>query len=418
MPVNSGTSSRVGRHYAKSLNAPVVVTTVNPASSSSWVRASTLTPNYRKLTLRRKPSGIDLPMNPFEYTKVSSVGRQGLRYSKRVRKSDGVLISLNEDWGDFGFNGGLVSEDSAVWATLEADMTRRMLNDLKDQSTNLGVAIGEGKQTANLYLDAAKRIASAGRSLRQGNLAGAASAFAGISVSKRQDTNYLNEWKKKGPLALANGWLQLQYGWKPHLSDIYGSLEFLANKLHRMPRYRVSKGGSKTVTTTSVAPPGGIGFGDLTTVSNQYDVKIIIYYSGSENHDPSSLGLTNPLMIAWELVPWSFVVDWMLPIGNYLNNLDATYGLTFVKGCKTRFFRGRTTIAEFGVSGQTTTDVVSNISTVLQVRETVHCTRAKLTGFPSVPPPKLKSPFSPMHIANASALLFQAFHGPGKKGPY
>lgn len=417
MPVNSGSTIRVGRHYSKALNAPVVVTTIPVASSTSWVRSSTLTPNYRKITMGRKAHGIDLPMNPFEYTKVSSLGRQGLRWSQRTRKSDGTLISLNEDWGDFSFNGGLVAEDSTVWASLESAAIGKMLNDLKDQTTNLGVAIGEGRQTANLYLDAAKRIASAGRSLRQGNLAGAASAFAGISVSRKQDVNYRQEWKKKGPLAFANGWLQLQYGWKPHLSDIWGSLEFLANKLHRMPRYRVSKGGSKTVTTTTIVPPGGLGFGDLTTVSNQYDLKIIIYYSGSENHDPSSLGLTNPLSIAWELVPWSFVVDWMLPVGNYLNNLDATYGLNFVKGCKTRFFRGRTTIAEFGVSGQTATDIVSNISTVLQVRETVHCVRSKLTGFPSVPPPKLKSPYSPMHLANATALLFQAFHGP-VKGPY
>jgi hypothetical protein len=32
-----------------------------------------------------------------------------------------------------------------------------------------------------------------------------------------------------------------------------------------------------------------------------------------------SLGLADPLSVAWELTPWSFVVDWFLPVGDYLN---------------------------------------------------------------------------------------------------
>jgi hypothetical protein len=31
-----------------------------------------------------------------------------------------------------------------------------------------------------------------------------------------------------------------------------------------------------------------------------------------------SLGLVNPLEIAWEVVPYSFVVDWFLPVGSYI----------------------------------------------------------------------------------------------------
>lgn len=41
----------------------------------------------------------------------------------------------------------------------------------------------------------------------------------------------------------------------------------------------------------------------------------------------SQLSLTNPLEVAWELVPFSFVVDWMLPIGDYLSNMSALHGI-------------------------------------------------------------------------------------------
>jgi hypothetical protein len=40
----------------------------------------------------------------------------------------------------------------------------------------------------------------------------------------------------------------------------------------------------------------------------------------------SRMGLVNPLSIAWEVVPFSFVVDWFLPVGNFLENLTSLAG--------------------------------------------------------------------------------------------
>ena len=46
----------------------------------------------------------------------------------------------------------------------------------------------------------------------------------------------------------------------------------------------------------------------------------------------NQLGLLNPVSLAWELVPWSFVVDWVLPIGSVLSALSAPAGLIFIDG--------------------------------------------------------------------------------------
>jgi hypothetical protein len=35
-----------------------------------------------------------------------------------------------------------------------------------------------------------------------------------------------------------------------------------------------------------------------------------------------SLGLLDPLSVAWEILPWSFVVDWFYPVGTFLDNLS------------------------------------------------------------------------------------------------
>jgi hypothetical protein len=44
------------------------------------------------------------------------------------------------------------------------------------------------------------------------------------------------------------------------------------------------------------------------------------------------LGLTNPLNVAWELVPFSFVVDWFIPIGSFFDGLVPPQGVSRVKG--------------------------------------------------------------------------------------
>lgn len=33
---------------------------------------------------------------------------------------------------------------------------------------------------------------------------------------------------------------------------------------------------------------------------------------------PQLLGLTNPELVAWELVPYSFVADWFIPLGDWM----------------------------------------------------------------------------------------------------
>lgn len=57
----------------------------------------------------------------------------------------------------------------------------------------------------------------------------------------------------------------------------------------------------------------------------------------------NQLGLANPLATAWELVSYSFVVDWFVPIGPVLNALSARAGLIFVDGSKSNRVTGYAT---------------------------------------------------------------------------
>lgn len=46
----------------------------------------------------------------------------------------------------------------------------------------------------------------------------------------------------------------------------------------------------------------------------------------------NGLGLLNPALLWWELLPYSFVVDWFLPVGDVLTSLTAGIGMDGVVG--------------------------------------------------------------------------------------
>ena len=72
---------------------------------------------------------------------------------------------------------------------------------------------------------------------------------------------------------------------------------------------------------------------------NRVSSKVILYYYMDNPLlvSLSSLGLTNPVDLVWEELKFSFVVDWFLPIGNWLQTWDAGLGWRFKSGTRTDY---------------------------------------------------------------------------------
>lgn len=372
-------------------------------------RTGAITQNYRTLKM-----GAFVPVNSFQFMKEEKTGPYhpfpmvntvGLWYPDRqVTKTKWTGVSTNFSAGDNLTYLGLTPEEVTQ---LDNKCANKTLLKIKDQKINLAQVWAERQQTINLVGDTATKIAKSLQALKKGNFI-KASEELGLTLSRRQARLRGSTHGRPDSGWISQNWLALQYGWKPLLNDINGALETLVDAEANRQPMRVEANQRVTRSDTKLTKPSS-HYENLIERKVEYTVKYVLYFSVDGNFLKSSsqLGLTNPALIAWELLPWSFVVDWFIPIGNYISSWDATLGVSFVDGCKTTFQKCQSSIKTSMYENVGTYSNYTNVGPIWDDWERVDCRRDKLLAFPSSRPPSFKNPLSFDHIANAMALLHQ-----------
>jgi hypothetical protein len=193
-------------------------------------------------------------------------------------------------------------------SSLLLEAQSKLADDVRKHSFNLAVNIAQGKQMTNMVLDNLKLFGHAVKSARRGNFV---DAIYILKQSPRGKRKFVSK-------DISGRWLELQYGWLPMISDSFEAAKAFgeANKV-RMKLYRGTK-VLKVNFNSSTSPPNFSGLGvNKKRVSYLYEMS-----EGGNLSWKRSLGLTDPLSVAWEILPWSFVIDWFLPIGTYLESLN------------------------------------------------------------------------------------------------
>jgi hypothetical protein len=275
---------------------------------------------------------------------------------------------------------------------------------------NMAQNLAQYRQTTNMLANSARRIAGSMFALRKGQF----SRAANILVEGRPDNTLIRKGLPSRSKALANNWLELQYGWKPLLSDVEQSMKGLANYMAGSSSTQKVKGVATKIDQTTT-PYTGVWpvtpYIGSSLTQNMWQCRFGCEYKVTSHMASylSQLGFTNPINLVWEILPYSFVVDWFIPIGPYLESMSAPHGLTFVRGYKTRFGR-RYTYQRSAFKGTMPGDSSADHN-IGQERDRMSVTlaRTKLSAWPVQSFPTFKNPFSTTHVANALALVRQAF---------
>ena len=288
---------------------------------------------------------------------------------------------------------------------------------VKNSDFNLAVTASQSPEFVRMLINDAQQLARAVVAVKKGRLGDALDyLYAGYTSHKDYSSASFFHKKKPGSipfrrpslssskflrLGVSQRWLELQYGWLPTLNDIYNASDAFAalNSGARASLVTVSKKKVHAFDASN-SPPNYSA--PCTYVQK---VKIIAVLR-EELQTARVLGLTDPLSVAWELLPWSFVADWFIPIGTYLSNLNT---IPHVKG-EFRFIAFKRWESVFGQSHHLHDPDMypaSSIGTFQQIKLNRWTQYDLQVPFPSFKP--ISSVASVGHLENALALLGSSF---------
>jgi len=379
--------------------SPVASSILNNVSGlkKTWVR----TPNFGSLAKNAKP------VNPYlwQYRSASQTrvtqyyqppgGPPAYSYNNALLW-DGYTI--DQTWYTHYIN----NAHPAAWSGIENQVQLKVLGKISDAKVNVAVAFAEARKTSDLILNTANRIDRAYRAFKRGHL--------------RKVAKILNIT----PGTVHKSWLEYKYGWMPLLMDVKGAAEFFAQQhVTRNPRFAVSSHQDRSFQTSRSVGYYAMGnHGDLSYYTEtckstwKYKVKAWCEITTPHAAELQQLGLTNPALIAWELIPFSFVFDWFISVGDYLQGLTALNGVSVYRCMQSHELESTFSLVypytEYNNSGYLY--VTSSFSMSFRVREYM---RDPLVLDPlSLYPPRTNS-FGFTKLVTSLALLRGQYRGHG-----
>lgn len=201
-------------------------------------------------------------------------------------------------------------------------------------AAQIGADLGERRQTISTM---AKRVDQLYR--------------AALALKQRRWRHFLKELEMpyqvirwKSFKSLADIWLEYHFGWEPLFEDIYNSIMVLQSPVPSLIKVKVRAQALPPRFVRSWRSGNGYyDWGDelivYGTLREQMGARIRV--TNPNLWKANQLGLTNPVAVAWEMVRFSFVVDWLIPVSQFINSWDAFLGLDIVEPytTTTRFYK-------------------------------------------------------------------------------
>lgn len=269
----------------------------------------------------------------------------------------------------------------------------KLLNKLAERYDNTpfdaGIAGAELGKSVDMLANRVRQAALAAKLARRGNFREAAGVLASEPSHIRKNRR---EAAAKQNLFDLN--LEIQYGWRTWANDIYD----LAVAIDAQARRKIIR-AKRTINGMIIPDPMF-----PCTGSTYIRKSIVAYLEVDDPMWPERMGLVNPLGILWEVTPWSLVVDWALPIGDWIAAQSFAFRArgTFVTSVK-EYTKYR------GVGHRMTDTPVTVYEPLGRWMQSSCSFKRTVTNSLAVPMPSFKSPLKSgeplQRLANALSFL-------------
>lgn len=291
------------------------------------------------------------------------------------------------------------------------------LNKLKDGRINVAESLATLDQTISLIADVASSLYTLYKSLKGKNIGdqrhwdSVEQAYRHALLSHPGNATLAHKawfFRSRGTTLTrpsskffqnkGQRWLEWHYGAQPLIQDVINGIALIRNGLPppTICAVRHLEGFESLPPTRTGSSPYILSV--LGEIKNGVHVRLDAEVTNDGLAKLDSLGLENPFSLGWELLPYSFVIDWLIPVGNAISALSATCGLQ-AKG------QSVTTFTYTNVSVKWTDYPFVSGKPISYKIESLTTERVGLSTF-SLPRLYIKSPFtSATRAATALALL-------------
>lgn len=339
----------------------------------------------------------------------------GTRPPKNWSSSGGKLLQSHQHISGVRFDGyryeydglvldptSLVMQASVTASELRAQAIRNALGHFGEAQQKVGVALQEAKKTGRLLAEYYQQ-ASAGL----GKLTDLAQSSSGKSF-RRQMRNYASGWKKA-----PSEYLKYLYGLRPLVGDVAASVDLLTEYRSRGISFRMTLRGKFQITDVRkefIRPPAPLcQTAHVLQRQEIFSKASLVFLLPSWYWD--ELPTVTAFSENWEVVPYSFIVDWALPVGTFLRGFEGLQLRPF-------FQEGSTTIFKRGIGREVLLvprPGYKILSGSLACQEDLYeMTREAFFTFPSesvLRLPRFRSILQLSHLDDAAALFGQRLAG-------
>lgn len=282
--------------------------------------------SYQLIYRQKPPYTLPLPYT----SKISTCKGRGL-YAGYAPDTYPASLAVHDSWAP-----------SSEFNQLKMVAYDR-LKDGVGNSASLGASLAEFGQSVQMIAARVEQLLRFTRALKKGRLVEAANSL-GVSPKVRP--------KKTRSKDLASTWLEYSFGWSPLIGDIYNALEVLGSEIPDKP---VEATASTRDIEWKLVPSGPWAAGysrKFEKIAVKYGTKVRV--TNPNLYLWNQLGLVNPATVVWEVIPFSFVVDWFVNVEQFLGmgtdflglSMSDTYTTLHAKGTHYQYwgsgFPGRT----------------------------------------------------------------------------